>query len=134
MIGCQHPADKASFETLLLRCPDCGAECSETSIGDDRLCYDEACPLHAMAGPTRAVVAQIYWDTSDPANEGWAYSYQDAAGQNQSGGLDSGDDQDADPLPLCAEVWAFGGIDEIRVFGDVAAYLVYRGPNDWRRL
>ena len=53
-LGCQHPADKASSETLLLRCPDCGAQCSETDIGEDQLCYDGACPLHALAGPTEA--------------------------------------------------------------------------------
>lgn len=45
---CQHPADRAEG-SLLLECPDCGARCSETSIGDDRLCYDERCPLHAVA-------------------------------------------------------------------------------------
>lgn len=49
---CQHPADNASTETLLLRCPDCGAECSQTQIGEDRLCYDETCPLHARSGLT----------------------------------------------------------------------------------
>lgn len=48
---CQHPADRRSRDMLLLRCPDCGAECSETQIGDDQLCYDEHCPLHVMASP-----------------------------------------------------------------------------------
>lgn len=48
---CQHPADMNSGATLLHECPDCGAECSRTDIGDDLLCYDEACPLHVLAGP-----------------------------------------------------------------------------------
>jgi hypothetical protein len=50
MTTCQHPADKLSTETLLRTCPDCGAECSGAEIGDDQLCYDERCPLHAMEG------------------------------------------------------------------------------------
>ena len=50
MTTCTHPADKASTEGLLLTCPDCDAECSEYSIGDDGLCYDLECPLHAREG------------------------------------------------------------------------------------
>jgi hypothetical protein len=51
--ACWHPADAASLnnQTLLLACPDCGAKCSRTSIGDDMLCHDGACPLHVLAGP-----------------------------------------------------------------------------------
>lgn len=50
MTTCSHPADKASTTTLLMACPDCGAECSGDQVGDDDLCYDQACPLHVMAG------------------------------------------------------------------------------------
>jgi hypothetical protein len=50
MKACEHPADKAQTDTLLMTCPDCGAECSGTQIGADRLCYDQHCPLHVMAG------------------------------------------------------------------------------------
>lgn len=46
--NCQHPADQGI--TLLMTCPDCGAKCSGTQVGDDDLCYDERCPLHAMEG------------------------------------------------------------------------------------
>lgn len=63
--GCQHPADKDSTEALLHRCPDCGAECSETSIGDDDLCYDEACPLHALAGPVPRAYRIYFGGASD---------------------------------------------------------------------
>jgi hypothetical protein len=48
--ACQHPADAMSTDALLTECPDCGAQCSGTSIGDDQLCYDDECPLHARAG------------------------------------------------------------------------------------
>lgn len=48
---CQHPADRAESSSLLRTCPDCGAECSGVGVsGDDDLCYDERCPLHAMEG------------------------------------------------------------------------------------
>ena len=52
-IICQHPAKSTDTPitlprvVLLLVCPDCGAECSRHSIGDDDLCYDDRCPLHA---------------------------------------------------------------------------------------
>lgn len=51
--GCQHPETLIPKDTLELRCNVCGAECSQSHIGDDNLCYDEACPLHALAGPAR---------------------------------------------------------------------------------
>jgi hypothetical protein len=61
---CEHPSDRADvsaevaagqrrYQGLLMECPDCGAECSGTHIGDDRLCYDEQCPLHQVAGVRR---------------------------------------------------------------------------------
>jgi len=65
--GCQHPADKASTATLLRTCPDCGAECSGTSIGDDDLCYDERCPLHVMAGPPIVEYSVNARDSETPA-------------------------------------------------------------------
>lgn len=49
MTTCRHPADNHENSSMLLtKCPDCGEECSETQIGEDRLCYDEWCPLHAV--------------------------------------------------------------------------------------
>jgi hypothetical protein len=50
--GCQHPKDRPG-ERLLLKCPDCGAECSEIDVDVEGrgLCYDEECPLHVLAGP-----------------------------------------------------------------------------------
>lgn len=78
---CTHPADKARAETLLMTCPDCGAECSGTRIGDDQLCYDQACPLHVMAGEiesttiveevhvTRVQDGGVYGHTTDHCNE-----------------------------------------------------------------
>jgi len=50
MTRCQHPTDRDHTESLLTRCPDCGAECSRSQIGDDGLCYDERCSLHAFEG------------------------------------------------------------------------------------
>jgi hypothetical protein len=47
---CQH-----ATETLLRKCPYCDVTCSETQIGDDQLCYDERCPLHAMEGSGREI-------------------------------------------------------------------------------
>lgn len=47
---CDHPADNVLTSTILMECPDCGAKCSGTSIGDDRLCYDAGCPLHVGQG------------------------------------------------------------------------------------
>lgn len=47
---CGHPSDNAECTDLLMVCRDCGAECSGTDVGDDALCYDEACPLHVFAG------------------------------------------------------------------------------------
>ena len=47
---CHHPADSRQAPTLLLTCPDCGAECSRTQVGEDQLCYDQSCPLHVLAG------------------------------------------------------------------------------------
>jgi hypothetical protein len=50
MTTCQHPAAQIHSNALLMTCPDCGAECSGDQVGDDALCYDQACPLHVMAG------------------------------------------------------------------------------------
>jgi hypothetical protein len=50
-LACQHTDDNAANRELLRECPQCGARCSETQIGDDDLCYDENCPLHTLAGP-----------------------------------------------------------------------------------
>lgn len=55
---CQHPEDGPAAE-LLTVCPDCGARCSETQVGDDGLCYDQRCPLHVMAGPAFAAEPRI---------------------------------------------------------------------------
>lgn len=67
---CNHPADNATNETLLMECPDCGAECSGTQVSDDprydQLCYDERCPLHATAG---ALPAAATTQTTTPARE-----------------------------------------------------------------
>jgi hypothetical protein len=50
MTTCNHPANAKHTDALLMTCPDCGAECSGSQVGDDRLCYDDACPLHVLAG------------------------------------------------------------------------------------
>lgn len=76
---CQHPRDNADRTDLLLLCPDCGARCTETEIGDDQLCYDDSCPLHVFAGtlsePEDKAYGLTFWEwltaagRSDSASE-----------------------------------------------------------------
>jgi len=101
---CQHPADNSSSTELLLVCPDCGARCSDTQIGDDQLCYDAACPLHVMAGAAETYVASLSTALT------WAASA--AAGDYLVEYEDTGMTDRDDPGSRCG--YDDRGLDEIR--------------------
>lgn len=66
------------------------------------------------------ITADVYFDTQDPANEGWAIRYLNEDAQEISGPLDFDGDRDEKDLAGAAQA-------ALRDFSDVTEVRVFRG-------
>lgn len=91
--------------------------------------------IQTTQGPTIENV-QVYWDTQDPTNLGWALRYE-MDGTEWSEGTADDLPEDADPLEVAkaAALELPDGWTHLVVYGrGDQPVLRYSGPEDWRYL